>query len=86
MTRASVLPADAVLKRLRGARVALGYDRAKLAVLADLPYSTVVNLESGRRKDIGLGQLLALCTALEIDVRDVLTDEPIGIALGTRDI
>ena len=57
-----------ISKNLKKYRIELGLSQDALARKADLPYSTLIKLESGNRKDPRLSTLIKLANALEISI------------------
>ncbi|WP_084686024.1 helix-turn-helix transcriptional regulator [Bifidobacterium stellenboschense] len=62
--------------KLKDIRVAQGLTQSELAKLADVPRSSIANVESGKRRADGLSGaiLLKLADALDCDMRDLIDD------------
>lgn len=57
-----------ISESLKKYRAKLGLSQDALARKADLPYSTMIKLESGNRKDPRLSTLIKLADALEVSL------------------
>jgi transcriptional regulator with XRE-family HTH domain len=60
-------------RRLRGARLRRGWTREELAVRAGVSWSGIAQIESGRRRNVRPGTLVALARVLEVST-DYLID------------
>lgn len=64
-------------------RQARGLSAQEVAVAAGMSREVLANLESRRRRRITLDEAAALARALEVDLREVITDAPFSVHSGT---
>lgn len=77
-TRGDLLTQARLIERLRAIRDAQGMTQDELAAGAGLTHQQVSQVELGKRS-LSLAEYVALCRALRVDARDVLTDEPLAV-------
>ncbi|CAJ61384.1 MULTISPECIES: helix-turn-helix transcriptional regulator [Frankia] len=70
-----------VRERLRAIRQLRGLTQQQVADRCGLTRTAVTDLESGRRRDISLGQALIIASALDVDLGRLLDPEPLDIVL-----
>lgn len=63
-----------VAANVRALRKSLGLSARELGEKSGLPRNTIANLESGRKEDIPLGEVLALALALNVPPLALLSD------------
>lgn len=76
--RTKLLPVAQVPYRLRAIREARKMSQGEVAHRAGLAMQQVSQIELGKR-GLALGEFAGLCLALDVDPRDVLTDEPLPV-------
>lgn len=77
---AGILSSAQVIARIRAIRQAKGMSAQQLADASGcLSRSAIANLESGRRDTLTLDEAAALCDALGVDLRVVISDEPMPV-------
>ena len=67
--------------RLRAARAQRGLSRERLAVSSGLSYAAIVQIESGRRRQVRIETVRALAAALQVSVDYLVGGEPCGVAM-----
>jgi transcriptional regulator with XRE-family HTH domain len=77
---ACILGTTELVQRLRGLRKAAGLSAQDIADITGIPRSILANLENGRRAQISVDEVAAICEALGVDLRVVLSDEPMPVA------
>lgn len=77
---AGILSSSDLIQRLRGIRQAQRKSAQDIANATGLPHATIANLETGRRKSITVNEAAAICSALGVDLRVVLSDKPMTVA------
>lgn len=75
-----ILTSQQLIARLRDLRRIQGKSTQKIADLTGIQRATLVNLELGRRASISLDEAAAICGALGVDLRVLLSDEPMPVA------
>ncbi|WP_433241441.1 helix-turn-helix domain-containing protein [Streptosporangium sp. CA-135522] len=73
------LDQSAIIARLRALRLARGLTVQYLADQTGIHRSIIGKLERGQRKTFNLDEARALCDALKVDLRMVISDEPMVI-------
>lgn len=67
--------------RLRAARAQRGLSRERLAVASGLSHAAIVQIESGRRRQVRIETVRALAGALEVSVDYLVGGAPCGVAM-----
>jgi len=67
-------PYEALGEYLRGARLRKGYTQLQVAGMVGCGRLVVVDIETCRRAVIDVNLLVDLCVALDVDVRDAITE------------
>lgn len=80
-TESDLLSSSEVVARLKTVRIARGLSASDLARTCGLSATTIYNLESGRRSSPTLDETLAICRALGLDLREVLSGTPLALAV-----
>ncbi|WP_256789038.1 helix-turn-helix transcriptional regulator [Frankia sp. AvcI1] len=70
-----------VRERLRTIRQLRGLTQQQVADQCGLTRTAVTDLESGRRRDISLGQALVIASVLDVSLGRLLDPEPLDIVL-----
>ncbi|OUC93596.1 hypothetical protein CA984_25840 [Streptosporangium minutum] len=74
-----MLDQSAIIARIRALRLAQGLTIQYLADQTGIHRSIIGKLERGKRKTFNLDEARALCDALKVDLRVVISDEPMSI-------
>lgn len=74
-----MLDQSAIIARIRALRLARGLTIQYLADQTGIHRSIIGKLERGKRKTFNLDEARALCDALKVDLRVVISDEPMSI-------
>lgn len=77
---ADILSSSEVIRRLRDLRRAKGMSAQDVANVTGISRSTIANMEIGRKVSLDVDEAAAICSALGVDLRVVLSDEPMPVA------
>ncbi len=70
---------ERLVSRLREIRKIRGYSQHELAARSGLDRNQIANIEIGRRQEIRLSEVLLLADALDVDLADLLSPEPLSL-------
>ena len=69
-----------VIARLRELRKIQGKSAQDIANITGIPRTTIANMETGRRATLSLDDAFSISAALNVDLRLILSDEPMPVA------
>lgn len=79
-TEARILTSVEVIARLRAIRKVRGLTVQAIADKTGIPRVVLAKLECGRREMFNLDEARLICEALGVDLRTVISDDPMPIA------